>query len=76
MLCTDAQDAIDYGNQKISFLEEKDQESNIRAFAFARPREGFRLKYASIYYLTLLLIGIFSIGWFGLLIYFIFAGQG
>lgn len=71
----EAQDAIDYWNQKISVLEEKDQESDMRAFAFERPREGFRLKYASTYYLTLLLIKVFSAGWLGLLAYFIFVGQ-
>jgi hypothetical protein len=68
----EAQDAIDYWNKKISALEEKDQESGMRAFAFTSPREGFRLKYASTYYLILLLIGVFSIGWLSLLVYFIF----
>lgn len=68
----EAQDAIDYWNQKIATMERGDLESLVEAFAFEKPREGFRLKYASTYYLILLLIGVFSIGWIGLLVYFIF----
>ncbi|MEK7506553.1 MAG: hypothetical protein AAB566_00665 [Patescibacteria group bacterium] len=67
----EAQNAIDYWNAEISRLESG--EGNTHGFAFAKPREGFRLKFASTYYLILFLVDLFAIGWIGLLFSFLLA---
>lgn len=65
----EAQNAIDYWNAEISRLEPK--EGNTHGFAFAKPHEGFRLRFASTHYLILFLVDLFAVGWVGLLFYFL-----
>ena len=67
----EAQNAIDYWNQKIYLMESQEKETSIKAFGFIEPREGFKMKYTSTFYLILLLVGVFFLGWVSLLIYFL-----
>lgn len=66
----EAQNAVDYWDVEASRLEP--EEENTHGFAFEKPREGFRIKFASTHFLILFLVGLFAIGWVGMLFYYLF----
>lgn len=68
----EAQNAIDHWNNRLASLETQNERSNMKAFTFSRPREGFRLKYVSTHHLILALTVIFALGWMGLLAFLLF----
>lgn len=65
----EAQNAIDFWNNKIAEIEKNG--NVVKGFAFAKPREGFEFKFISTHYLILGLIKLFGTGWIGLFIYYL-----